>query len=91
LSAISGIGLAAIAFRLETLWPLVGLHFLQNSFPAFLTAEAMAVFVPVNIAVVLGVAILGTRLLWTDRNIRVVDDGMLSDAPTRPAGSGMRP
>jgi membrane protease YdiL (CAAX protease family) len=89
LSAVSGIGLAAVAFRLGTLWPLVGWHFLQNSFPAFLTAEAMAVFVPVNVAVVLGVAILGTWLLWTDRNVRVVDDEMLADLPTRPAEDGI--
>jgi membrane protease YdiL (CAAX protease family) len=91
LSAVSGIGLAAVAFKLGTLWPLVGWHFLQNSFPAFLTAEAMAVFVPVNVAVVLGVAILGTWLLWTDRNVRVVDEGILSEAPTRSAGDEIKP
>lgn len=91
LSAVSGIGLAAIAFRLGTLWPLVGWHFLQNSFPAFLTAEAMAVFVPVNIAVVLGVAILGTWLLWTDHNTGVVDEGIPADATTQPTRSRMRP
>jgi len=92
LSAVSGIGLAAIAFRLGTLWPLVGWHFLQNSFPAFLTAEAMAVFVPVNIVVVLGVAILGAWLLWTDRNIGVADDEeMLAEATPQPTGSSMRP
>ncbi|MFC7251423.1 CPBP family intramembrane glutamic endopeptidase [Halomicroarcula sp. GCM10025324] len=87
LSAVSGIGLAAVAFRLGTLWPLVGWHFLQNSFPAFLTPEAMAVFVPVNVAVVLGVAILGTWLLWTDRNVRVADDEMQADTPTQPTGN----
>jgi membrane protease YdiL (CAAX protease family) len=91
LSAVSGIGLAAVAFRLGTLWPLVGWHFLQNSFPAFLTAEAMAVFVPVNIVVVLGVTGLGMWLLWTDRNLRVVDDGMVADAATRPAASRTGP
>ncbi len=91
LSGVSGIGLAAVAFRLGTLWPLVGWHFLQNSFPAFLTAEAMAVFVPVNIAVVLGVAILGTWLLWTDRNIRGVDGEILADAPTQPDGGEIKP
>jgi hypothetical protein len=49
----------------------------------------MAVFVPVNVAVVLGIAILGTWLLWTDRNVRVVDDEMLADLPTRPAEDGI--
>jgi membrane protease YdiL (CAAX protease family) len=91
LSAISGIGLAAVAFRLGTLWPLIGWHFLQNSFPAFLTAEAMAVFVPVNIAVVLGVAMLGTWLLWTDHSTTVVDEGVPADATTRSTGSRTRP
>jgi hypothetical protein len=51
----------------------------------------MAVFVPVNVAVVLGVAILGTWLLWTDRNVKVVDEGIPSEAPTRPTRSRMKP
>lgn len=77
-STVSGIGLAAIAFRLGTLWPLVGWHFLQNSFPAFLTPDAMAVFVPVNVAAVLAVALLGAWILWSDRDIKAGTE----EAPT---------
>ena len=69
MSFVSGIGLAAIALRLGTLWPLIVWHFLQNSFPAFLTAGAMGVWVPINLVVVFGVALLGAWILWADRHV----------------------
>lgn len=67
-SMIVAIGLAAIAFRIGTLWPLIGWHFLQDSGPAFLTAEAIGVYSTVYALLALGLAVGGIWLLWQDRD-----------------------
>ena len=66
LSMIGAIGLAAITFRIGTLWPLVVWHFLQDSGPAFLTAQAIEVYTVVYALMAIGLAVLGLWLLWTD-------------------------
>lgn len=66
LSMIGAIGLAAITFRIGTLWPLVVWHFLQDSGPAFLTAQAIELYTVVYALMALGLAVFGLWLLWAD-------------------------
>lgn len=73
LSMIVAIGLAAVAFRIGTLWPLVVWHFLQDSGPAFLTTEAIRVYIGVSTLLALGLAVLGVWLLWQDRGTSVIE------------------
>lgn len=76
LSTVSGVGLAAITFKLGTLWPLVVWHLLQNSYPAFFTSEAQGVFIATNVVVSMAVALLGLWILWADRSEVRVDSGV---------------
>jgi membrane protease YdiL (CAAX protease family) len=84
LSMVVFFGLAAITFRIGTLWPLVVWHFLQDSGPAFLTAQAVEVYLVVNVLFAIGLAILGAWLLWTDRDHPVVENSQ-AEQPSRPA------
>jgi len=66
LSMVVFFGLAAVTFRIGTLWPLIVWHFLQDSRPAFLTARALEVYIASNVVLAVGLAVLGAWLLWSD-------------------------
>lgn len=72
-SALVAVGLAAITFRIGTLWPLVVWHFLQDVGPSFLSGEALAVYALAYAVLALGLVVLGLWLLWSDRDVTVVD------------------
>lgn len=80
-SGLTAVGITALAFRIGSLWPLIGWHLLQDSYPAFLTPDAMAVFVPVAVGTGLVVSLVGAWLLWTDRHLRVPLDADVAGVP----------
>jgi membrane protease YdiL (CAAX protease family) len=67
LNVVTGVGLAAITFRLGTLWPLVGWHLFQNFAPSYFTTEAVVVYAVADLGLSLVVAVAGVWLLWGDR------------------------
>lgn len=69
LSTLNAVGLAAITFRVGSLWPLLVWHFLQDIAPSFLTAPALGVYFVVAAVLGLLVAALGAWLLWNDRHV----------------------
>jgi membrane protease YdiL (CAAX protease family) len=64
-----GIGLGAIAFRLESLWPLVAWHFAVDV-TGSLVATTSVVYELITIGFVLVAGMIGVWLLWQDWRVR---------------------
>jgi membrane protease YdiL (CAAX protease family) len=74
-----GIGLAAIAFRLESIWPLVVWHFAYDV-TSLLAASQSAAYVVALLALIFAVGAMGLWLLWQD------DSAVRDDARAPPEG-----
>ncbi len=62
-----GVGLAAVAFRLESIWPLVVWHFAYDV-TSLLAAGQSTAYVLALLALILSVGVMGVWLLWQDHN-----------------------
>lgn len=60
-----GIGLAAVAFRLESIWPLIVWH-LAYDVTSLLAASQSAAYVLSLLALIIAVGVMGVWLLWQD-------------------------
>jgi len=76
-----GIGLGAIALRLESLWPLVVWHFAVDV-TGSLVATTSVVYELITIGFVLLAGVIGVWLLWQDRRAR-------HDAHSQPVTTGL--
>ncbi len=65
----TGIGLAALAFRLESLWPLVAWHFAVDS-TALHAAELSTAYLVILIGLTVLIGVMGLWLLWKDDVVR---------------------
>lgn len=79
----TGIGLAAVAFRLDSIWPLVVWHFAVNVTGLLIASQTQA-YVLVTLALILFAGAMGIWLLWNDdRAARVAGradaDGQVAD------------
>jgi membrane protease YdiL (CAAX protease family) len=76
-----GVGLGAIALRLDSLWPLVVWHFAVDV-TGSLSATASPVYELISIAFVLLAGAIGAWILWQDRRA-------IRDAHRRPPSAGL--
>jgi membrane protease YdiL (CAAX protease family) len=71
-----GIGLAAVAFRLDSIWPLIVWHFAVNV-TGLLSANQPQAYTLTTLGVIFAVGVMGVWLLWKDD--RAAEEGRSRD------------